>query len=127
MITQSANVAEARKLKQQHVNAALLKEQLHSERLRANRAEAGLSDLANLQSRVTELESELKRWCEMIDFIPGAQSRDDVPRCIVELQRFATSWTATSSFYLHLIHLPFGRFPLLLYLYSRMFPYSLLT
>lgn len=87
MIIQSADVAEARKLKQFHVNAALLKEQLHSEKLRANRAEASLSDLVNLQSRVTELESELERWSAMLDVIPGAHSRDDVPRCIVELQR----------------------------------------
>lgn len=87
MITQSADVAEARKLKQVHVNAALLKEQLHNEKLRANRAEAGLTDLVNLQSRVTELEFELERWSEMIEVIPGAHSRDDVPRCIVELQR----------------------------------------
>jgi len=87
LITQSAVVAEARKLKQLDVNAALLKEQLHSEKLRANRAEAGLTDLVNLQSRVTELESELERWSEVIEVIPGAHSRGDIPRCIVELQR----------------------------------------
>jgi len=87
LITQSADVAEARKLKQLHVNAALLKEQLHSEKQRANRAEAGLTDLVNLQTRVTQLESELERWSEMIEIIPGAHSRDDIPRCIIELQR----------------------------------------
>lgn len=84
---QSADVAEARKLKQLHVNATLLKEQLHSEKLRANRAEAGLADLVNLQSRVIELEIELERWSDMIEVIPGAQRRDDIPRCVVELQR----------------------------------------
>lgn len=71
-----------------HVNVALLKEQLHSEQLRANRAEAGLTDLVNLQSRVNVLESELERWSDMIEVIPGAQTRDDVPRCIAELQRW---------------------------------------
>nr|XP_024401614.1 mitotic spindle checkpoint protein MAD1-like isoform X2 [Physcomitrium patens] len=90
----SADVAEARKLKQMHVNVALLKEQLHSEQLRANRAEAGLTDLVNLQSRVNVLESELERWSDMIEVIPGAQTRDDVPRCIAELQRAAVAATA---------------------------------
>ncbi|KAG0587308.1 hypothetical protein KC19_2G155100 [Ceratodon purpureus] len=90
----SADVAEARKLKQLHANAALLKEQLHSEKMRANRAEAGLTDLVNLQSRVNELEAELERWSDTIEVIPGAHSRDDIPRCIVELQRAAVAATA---------------------------------
>jgi hypothetical protein len=76
-----------RKLKQLHVNATLLKQQLHSEKLRANRAEARLIDLVNLQLRVNELEVELECRSNIIEVIPRVYSCIDIPRCIVELQR----------------------------------------
>lgn len=87
-MAQSADVAEARKLKQAHVNAALLKEKLIGEKSRADRAEASLADLADVQLRVKEMESELQCWSEVIEKIPGAQSRDDVLPKFAALQRW---------------------------------------
>lgn len=86
-MVQSADVAEARKLKQAHINAALLKEKLIGEKSRADRAEASLAELADVQVRVKEMESELQRWSEVVEKIPGAQSRDDILPKFAALQR----------------------------------------
>jgi chromosome segregation ATPase len=84
---QTADVEEARKLKQIHVNAALLKEQLMSEKAHANRAEASLAEIADIQVRLKELELELQAWRDMVGQIPGVEGRDDVLRKLRELQR----------------------------------------
>jgi len=83
----TADVEEARKLKQIHVNAALLKEQLMSEKARADRAEASLAEIADIQVRLKELELELQAWRDMVGQIPGVEGRDDVLRKLRELQR----------------------------------------
>lgn len=70
------------------MNAALLKEQLESERLRADRAEASLVELANVQLKVELLQSEIQLWCNMVESLPGVHSRDDVPHRFKELQRY---------------------------------------
>jgi len=90
----SADVAEARKLKQAHINAALLKEKLIGEKSRADRAEASLAGLADVQVRVKEMESELQCWSEVVEKIPGAQSRDDILPKFAALQREALAATA---------------------------------
>ncbi len=85
---QTADVEEARKLKQIHVNAALLKEQLMSAKAHADRAEASLAEIADIQVRLKELELELQAWRDMVGRIPGVEGRDDVLRKLRELQRW---------------------------------------
>ncbi|CAM6081807.1 unnamed protein product [Calypogeia fissa] len=82
-----AELRDARKLKLKHVNADLLKERLASEKVRADRAEAELSKLSNLESMVTELETELSSWKEMIATLPGVETCNDVQTKFAELQR----------------------------------------
>ncbi len=86
-MVQTADVEEARKLKQIHVNAALLKEQLMSAKAHADRAEASLAEIADIQVRLKELELELQAWRDMVGRIPGVEGRDDVLRKLRELQR----------------------------------------
>lgn len=89
-----SDVAEARKMKQFHVNVNLLKEKLESERLRAERAEAALEELVNCEMQVRSLNEELQSWKSLIDEIPDVEKRDDIPTKIGELQRELLSATA---------------------------------
>lgn len=89
-----AEVAEARKSNMFHANAELLREKLLEEKQRADRAEAALEALPELQSKVTCLENELQSWRSMIDGLPGVNSYEDVPRKIAELQKGAVGGMA---------------------------------
>lgn len=86
-----ADVAEARKMKHYHANVSLLKEKLESERLRAERAEAALEELADREMQVESLERELQSWRNLIEEIPDVERRDDILRKIGDLQREALS------------------------------------
>ncbi|KAG6541966.1 hypothetical protein Mapa_016603 [Marchantia paleacea] len=80
-------IREARKLKRFYSNVDLLKERLESEKLRADRAEAALTNLADLEWKVKDLESELSAWKEITTKIPGVESRNDILLKVAELQR----------------------------------------
>ncbi|KAL2621334.1 hypothetical protein R1flu_001539 [Riccia fluitans] len=80
-------IREARKLKRFHTNVEILKEQLASEKLRGDRAEAALTNLADMESKVKDQEIELSAWKELLVKIPGAETRDGVLLKIGELQR----------------------------------------
>eukprot|EP01018_Ginkgo_biloba_P009534 Gb_26246 [translate_table: standard] len=82
-----AEVAEARKLKVFHANAELLREKLLEDKQRADRAEAALESVPELQLKLSSLENELKSWRSMVDELPGVDSCDDVPRKIAEFQK----------------------------------------
>lgn len=87
IVVQESEIRDARKLKQKHVNSELLKERLASEKARADRAEAELSNLATLETKVKELETELSSWKDMIAALPGVETCNDVGLKFAELQR----------------------------------------
>ncbi|KAL3680469.1 hypothetical protein R1sor_023425 [Riccia sorocarpa] len=80
-------VREARKLKRFHTNVEILKEQVASEKLRADTAESALGNLADLELKVKHLESELAAWNDFLVKVPGVETRDGILSKIGELQR----------------------------------------
>lgn len=55
-------VAEARKLKDYVSNAEILKERLHAEAARAQRAEEGLAASGDAKAEVSALHAQLAHW-----------------------------------------------------------------
>ncbi|KAK1311238.1 hypothetical protein QJS10_CPA08g01223 [Acorus calamus] len=82
-----AEVQEARKLKNFHVNNELLKEKLLDEKGRRERAEAELSTLQDIQINAKKLEDELISWKSLINEIPGVSSYGDIPKKFASLQK----------------------------------------
>ncbi|KAK4491274.1 hypothetical protein RD792_002010 [Penstemon davidsonii] len=80
-------VREARKIKASHEDIELLKEKLHEEKSRRERADSDLLKLSNLQLSVKKLEDELSTWKSMIKEIPGVLSADDIIPKFAALQR----------------------------------------
>ncbi|KAK1266334.1 hypothetical protein QJS04_geneDACA009091 [Acorus gramineus] len=82
-----AEVQEARKLKNFHVNNELLKEKLLDEKGRRERAEAELSTLQDIQINAKKMEDELISWKSLINEIPGVSSYGDIPKKFASLQK----------------------------------------
>ncbi|KAK1288432.1 hypothetical protein QJS10_CPB19g00095 [Acorus calamus] len=82
-----AEVQEARKLKNFHVNNELLKEKLLDEKGRRERAEAELSILQDIQINAKKLEDELMSWKSLINEIPCVSSYGDIPKKFASLQK----------------------------------------
>ncbi|KAL3843634.1 hypothetical protein ACJIZ3_001037 [Penstemon smallii] len=80
-------VREAKKIKASHEDIELLKEKLHEEKSRRERADSDLLKLSNLQLSVKKLEDELSTWKSMIKEIPGVLSADDIIPKFAALQR----------------------------------------
>lgn len=84
-----SEVREARKLKSSHENVELLKEKLHEEKRRRERAELDLLKLPEIQLRNEKLQDELSAWKSLMKDIPGASCADDVPMKFAALQKEA--------------------------------------
>ncbi|KAH6825923.1 mitotic checkpoint family protein [Perilla frutescens var. hirtella] len=82
-----SEVLEARKIKASHEDIELLKEKLHEEKNRRERAELDLLKLSDLQSNVKNLEDELSTWKSLIKELPGVSSADDIPSEFAALQK----------------------------------------
>ncbi|XP_057785397.1 mitotic spindle checkpoint protein MAD1 isoform X2 [Salvia miltiorrhiza] len=82
-----SEVHEARKIKASHQDIELLKEKLHEEKSRKERAELELLKLSDLSSNMKNLEDELSVWKSVIKELPGVSSADDIPSEFSALQK----------------------------------------
>lgn len=82
-----SEVREARKIKASHEDIELLKEKLHEEKSRRERAELDLLKLSDLEKNMKNLEDELSTWKSVIKELPGVSSADDIPSEFAALQK----------------------------------------
>ncbi|XP_042061782.1 mitotic spindle checkpoint protein MAD1-like [Salvia splendens] len=82
-----SEVREARKIKASQEDIELLKEKLHEEKSRKERAELELLKLSDLKSNMKNLEDEVSTWKSVIKELPGVSSVDDIPSEFAALQK----------------------------------------
>ncbi|XP_042066839.1 mitotic spindle checkpoint protein MAD1-like [Salvia splendens] len=82
-----SEVCEARKIKASQEDIELLKEKLHEEKSRKERAELELLKLSDLKSNMKNLEDEVSTWKSVIKELPGVSSVDDIPSEFAALQK----------------------------------------
>ncbi|KAL1564877.1 coiled-coil domain-containing protein mad1, variant 2 [Salvia divinorum] len=82
-----SEVREARKIKASQEDIELLKEKLHEEKSRKERAELELLKLSDLKSNMKNMEDELSTWKSVIKELPGVSSVDDIPSEFAALQK----------------------------------------
>ena len=64
LAAQEQQVREARRLKEYVSNAEILKEKMHGESARAQRAEAALAAAADVAAEISALQGQLAHWQE---------------------------------------------------------------
>lgn len=67
-----------------------MKEKLHEEKSRKERAELELLKLSNLKSNMKNLEDEVSTWKSVIKELPGVSSVDDIPSEFAALQKYVS-------------------------------------